>query len=57
MDSNGRKPVADLEELKQRRREAAERVRCLLHELSRAELEFECASAELSDALKKAEAA
>ena len=42
-----------LEELRRRRREAAERVRYILHELEAAEFEFERATQELQDALER----
>ena len=41
-----------LDELKQRRREAADRVRCILRELEVAEIEFERATQALQDALE-----
>jgi hypothetical protein len=45
----------EIEEMRQRRREAAERVRRALTELAAAELEFEMATAELKDAVDQLE--
>ena len=42
-----------IDELKDRRRQTAEQVRYLLHELESAELEFERATRELQQALEK----
>ncbi len=48
---------ATIEELKLRRREAAEQLRYLLHELETAEREFERVTRELQRALKDSDAA